>query len=125
MGAFNEMGAFDDQEFVLLPEHIKLLRAANVTWYEIETGAPAIDGKRPYGESGVARHIIEMMGWQPDPDDVTRREDRQDRENALRLHRDTETALQIVLSTGSFEPGVYVSSWHGRVWKRKDQTGDD
>lgn len=114
------MSAFDDQEFEIRPEHLKLLRAANVTWYEIETGAPAIDGKRPYGNSDVAHDVIDLMGWWDDPDDVTPRQEREDRANALRLHEETKTALQIVLNTGSFEPGVYVSDWYGREWKRKD-----
>lgn len=110
------MGALDDQTFELLTEHVKLLRAFNVTWYEIETGAPSIDGKRPYGNSNVAADVIELMGWQSDPDDVT---PRQDRARAMQLHEETKTALQVVLSTGSFEPGVYESDWHGREWRRK------
>ena len=112
--------AFEDQTFELRAEHVKLLRAANVTWYEIETGAPAIDGKRPYGNSDVAGDVIDLMDWKADPDDVTPRQDREDRAKAMQLHDETKTALQVVLSTGSFEPGVYESDWHGREWTAKD-----
>jgi hypothetical protein len=114
------MGTHDDQTFELHAEHVKLLRAFNVTWYEIETGAPAIDGKRPYGNSDVAGDVIEIMGWQTDPDDVTPRQDREDRHHAMQLHEETKTALQVVLSTGSFEPGIYESDWYGRKWRRRE-----
>lgn len=116
------MGTFDDQEFTLTAAHIKLLRAFNVTWYEIETGAPAIDGKRPYGNSDVPRDVIaevgEEMGWERDEDECTPRLWREQEAAAFELHKQTKTALQIVLSTGSFAPGVYRSDWYGRDWVR-------
>ena len=118
------MGAFDDQEFEIRPEHLKLLRAAHVTWYEIETGAPAIDGKRPYGNSAVAQDVIdevgELLGWERDEDECTPKRWREQEEAAIKLHHETAKALQIVLFTGSFELGVYVSDWYGREWERKE-----
>jgi hypothetical protein len=124
---------FEDQEFELRPEHIKLLRAAHVTWYEIEAGAPAIDGKRPYGNSDVARDVIdevgERMGWERDEDNCTPRQWREQKEAAIRLHQEMNMALQVVLNTGTFESGTYVSDWYGREWKPKptkeERSGDD
>ena len=46
------MSVFEDQEFELRPEHVKLLRAANITWYEIETGAPANRWQAPLWQLG-------------------------------------------------------------------------
>lgn len=115
------MGSFDDQKFELRPEHVKLLRATHITWYDVETGAPAIDGKRPYGNSDVALDVIDevgrLVGWETDEDECTPRQWREQEEAALALHRETKTALQVVLYTGAFVPGTYRSDWYGRAWK--------
>lgn len=108
--------------FTLLPEHIALLRRANVDWSESEAGAPRIDPKRPYGNSGfLTRQIAEILGWTLFEDacgekHLTREQDAR----AGQLHRETETALRIILQTGSFEPGRYVDAngW-GRGWQRE------
>jgi S-formylglutathione hydrolase FrmB len=115
----------DNQIFELRPEHVTLLRAAYVRWEEIETGAPAIDCKRPYGNSDVAGDVIELLGWQGDPDDVTPRQDREDRERAMLLHQETETALQVILSAASFEPGIYTAEKYGHDWHLQASVSDD
>ena len=43
--------------FELTENHIKLLRNAYVSWDDCETGAPAIDPKRPYGNKYIAQDI--------------------------------------------------------------------
>ncbi len=106
------------KRFVLTEEHIKLLRRMEVGWQDAETGAPEIDPKRPYGNSYVERDVLEILGLDhatmtvggvtvamdlPDDDDLPA----ELMERARKLHRETETALQIVLRTGSFEPGTY------------------
>lgn len=89
--------------FTLTADHIRLLRAASVCWEDCEAGAPAIDCKRPYGNSYVAGDVAELLNWATPDDDLT---DAQ-RTRALALHDETEVALQIVLTTGAFEPGDY------------------
>ena len=108
--------------FVLTDEHIALLRAAYIRWEDCEYGAPAIDCKRPYGNSAVEEDILEVLGWEPegtdefgDPAPAPEQEER-----AQRLHRETETALAIVLETGSFVPGTYRQSvpYSLRGWEK-------
>ena len=93
--------------FTLTPAHLALLNAAYVRWDDCEYGAPAIDSKRPYGNSGslVERDIARILGWIYRDEEPTEAQ----REHALQLHAETETALQIVLSTQSFKCGVYQS----------------
>lgn len=98
--------------FTLTEDHIKLLRRAIVRW---DDGAPAIDTKRPYGNSDVERDIAEIL-------DHPVALEEEIPENIIELfdqvHHETATALQVVLSTGTFEPGTYVTSksytndWH-------------
>lgn len=98
--------------FTLTSEHIKLLRSTNVGWDDCEYGAPAIDCKRPYGNSGalqIAQDIHELLKW-PFPAGEGAREDHFDGEGGARarkIHEELETALQIVLVVGAFEVGVY------------------
>lgn len=109
----------DDKRFTLTEQHVKLLRAATVRWEDIEWGAPAIDGKRPYGNGDIHDDIASILGEAhvcPNCDHHVLGE--RDRERLFALHRETETALQIVLSTGSFEPGEYVAPRYGRNWRR-------
>lgn len=90
--------------FTLTKDHIKLLRHAFVQWQDCETGAPEIDPKRPYGNSYVPEDVSEIIGYEVDWDKGATEE----QENYLiKLHRETETALQIILFTGKFKPGKY------------------
>lgn len=101
--------------FTLTADHLTLLCAANVGWDGCEYGAPAIDCKRPYGNSYVPGDIAAILGWQTDPD---RGLSRGQEDHAREIHEQTRSALQVVLSTGAFEPGTYVSDDYGRHWRR-------
>jgi len=88
--------------FTLTEDHLKLLRKMYVGWSCCEYGAPEIDPKRPYGNSWVGGDIHEILsGNYPEELDDELEEKYSD------LHRETETALQIVLCTGKFEAGTY------------------
>jgi len=105
------------KEFDLTEDHIFLLRHAYVDWDDCETGAPAINCKRPYGNSSVAEDILEMLGesWgeKPVKDDDDYDEWTEDQKTrALKVHHETQYALQIILCTGKFEPGTYRKSRH-------------
>jgi hypothetical protein len=95
--------------FTITPEHINLLRNAVVRWEDCEFGAPAIDCKRPYGNSSVYEDMIEILGY--DKASYVK-------EYLNKLHRETETVLQIFLYTGEMKTGKYVSERYGAVWKR-------
>ena len=91
--------------FELTGDHLALLRAAWWRWEQVEQGAPAIDPKRPYGNSDVATDVIEILGW-PEP-----AEDEQPPEatikRALWLHAETLAALEVICHVGAAIPGTY------------------
>ena len=62
-------------EFTVTEDHLKLLRHIHLYWdYGEGYGAPAINPKRPYGDSYVERSIAEILDA-PDGDwEWTRRE---------------------------------------------------
>jgi hypothetical protein len=93
--------------FELTENHIKLLRNAYVSWDDCETGAPAIDPKRPYGNKYIAQDIHEILTDGGSLYDLSEGERDELERDYLELHRETQTALQIVLSVGTFEPGNY------------------
>lgn len=102
----------DIQRFTLTKDHIKLLRNFYVGWQDCETGAPEIDTKRPYGNSDVWNDIHEILTGHCLPqfhDEIV--------ERYLKLHRETEIALQIILSTGKFKAGTYESESWTNDWK--------
>ena len=107
--------------FTMTVEHIALLRAAYVYWERCESGAPCIDPKRPYGNGDVARDVAKIIGEPATGDTYDDMPDEQ-RARLLRLHRETEEALQIVLVTGSFEPGNYrrTDTHKTRSWVRDE-----
>lgn len=98
--------------FELKEEHIKLLRATNVSWDNCEFGAPCIDPKRPYGNSSVVHDIAEILDLDVSTDEAYYEHE----EYCKQLHKETQTALQIVLSTGSFEPGIYTCRKYSYNW---------
>lgn len=91
----------------------------SVGWQDCEYGAPEINPKRPYGNSGVESDVAEILGWEVNEDEGLSDEQS---EAAATLHRQTETALQIVLQTGAFEPGRYENrdkfAPYGTTWVR-------
>ena len=106
--------------FHLTDEHIKLLSHMFTSWEDAEFGAPSIDPKRPYGNSNVVDDMREILGIEPDkcpecgyvlnangPSDS----------DLDTLHRELETALQVVLRTVSFVPGTYVTEDYSRDWR--------
>lgn len=106
-----------DDTFELTADLVKLLRASwvNEELSGDEYGAAEIDPKRPYGNSDVELDIAEELGWLPGEDGPTDEE----RARARELHALTPTALQVVLSTGSFEPGTYRRiTRYGNRWER-------
>lgn len=106
---------FENQRFTLKPEHLTLLRRAYIGWEDCEFGAPAIDCKRPYGNSSVYRDIAEILGITPA--DADEEEFSEEQEAYMRrLHEETQTALQIILSTGTMVPGVYEAPAYSRDW---------
>ena len=98
------------QYFTVTEDHLKLLRRFHVGWQNMETGAPEIDPKKPYGNGGVEGDIHKILtGGNGKLFD-------EDCQRYRAIHRETEKALQIVLSTGYFKPGKYKCEMGGYEW---------
>ena len=109
-----EMVSWDTvREFTVTEDHLKLLRHAHLYWdYDEGYGAPAINPKRPYGNSYVERDIAEILEA-PDSDweweDGAKAHPTQEAEERFtRLHVETMIVLHIALATGEFRPGSYI-----------------
>lgn len=104
-----------DETFTLTEDLVTLLRNSFVTegLTGCEYGAAEIDPKRPYGNSDVATDIAELLAWAIPEGGLSEAQ----REDARTLHGLTPLALQVVLSTGSFRPGVYRRTEpYGSTW---------
>lgn len=102
-----------DSKFTVKPEHGLLLGRMIVRWEDGEFGAPAIDSKRPYGNSDVIEDMCEILGIEYDEDEGVSASTEAE---LTALHRETVTALQILLSTGSLEDREYESHDYGTTW---------
>lgn len=114
--------------FEVTEHHLKLLRHSHVMWSSIINGelfgAATIDPRRPYGDADVIRSIGKILEWPvwskgqafdwedgEIPDKVY---------NELEeIHQQTDIALQVVLSTGKFEAGIYYWPQPGAPWYLK------
>jgi len=102
---------FDKIRFVLTEDHLKLIRRMTVRYNDyFEFGAPEIDPKRPYGNSSVYYDIVEILDIDPKGGDGHDSEFTEEQEELmLGIHKSTAKALQVILASGSFEPGIYES----------------
>jgi len=108
--------------FELKEEHLKLLQNTYIRWDDCEYGAPAIDSKRPFGNSGRYTIILEMaetLGIKTFKDvegyDTVTEEQAEYLET---LWGETQTALQIILRNRTFKPGVFEATGYSVDWKR-------
>lgn len=106
------------ETFVVTEDHLKLMRRMVVGWGGGEYGAPAISCKRPYGNSDVPGDVSEILGWPKRNEDYEFPPGQQERCEAI--HKETAKALQVVLSAGRFEAGLYVSRKYGE-WEISDR----
>lgn len=93
----------DIEQFELQEPHITLLQNAYVSWEDCEYGAPSIDCKRPYGNSNVLEDMRALLGGYTD-------------DELAELHKETQTALQVILDTKSFQWGLYEREKYGGKW---------
>jgi hypothetical protein len=113
-------------KFFLHNIHIILLRNLNIYWdRELYYGAVQIDAKRPYGNSDVWGHIVEIL--EIDPNEVFDEDHNyiNGSEKLLNaIHCQVCCALQVVLSTASFDTGWYrlTNKYKSNSWIRDVQT---
>jgi hypothetical protein len=102
------------KEIKIKKEHIALLNRAYVRWEDGEFGAPAIDCKRPYGNSSVVEDIIEIIKpkipakvkelLDDGSIDLEQAFTSKEIEQFEKLHQETEFVLQIILRNVNKSP---------------------
>ena len=109
----------DSKVFEVTEDHIKLLKGMYIGWDDCEFGAPAVDPKRPYGNSSVIADIAEILGWMDDDWWDGDQETDQWREAGNKIHNEMQTVLQILVRNLSIEPGTYkTSTSYGNDWTK-------
>jgi hypothetical protein len=104
------------ESFIVTQYHINLLRRMHIDWCYDEFGSPAVDPKRPFGNSDVYQDMLEILGLHQ-PDEWTDIAPEQaDYLNSI--YAQTAVALQILVSTGNVEPGEYTREKYSSNWVR-------
>lgn len=104
-----------NNRFELKIEHIALLQNMYWEYSDCGTGAPAVDCKRPYGNSYVPPDVAKILGVELDQNN----EDKYDEQvrEIMQFHYDSHTALEIILQRQSFELGTFEKSKNG-IWNK-------
>jgi len=110
-----------DKEFEVTEDHMKLLPHL---WFEYDSctefGAPAVDPKRPYGNSDVYDDIAEHIGIVAEKDSYGDNKFTNNQMwHMLRVHKEMTTVLNIMVRNGGVEAGVYTASAYGQDWIKK------
>ena len=100
------------QYFFVTDGHLKLLKRMYVGWDHCEFGAPAIDCKRPYGNSDVLMDMAEILDIP-----VERDSDLPDQELRF-LHEEMKTVLQILVFNLGIEGGLYRAEEYSQEWSK-------
>lgn len=95
-----------------------------VSWNDCEFGAPEINPKRPYGNSNVEDDIAEILGLQLFEDAYGERHLSKEQDIYIsKIHKEMETALQILVCNLGIEVGEYESTDYGTRWTLKGANG--
>lgn len=98
-------------QFAVTEDHIALLENINLVWEDAEFGAPAVDCKRPYGNSSVYYDIAEILGIEKEEDDFT-----VDQKDYMRnVHQDMWDLLQILID--NYDKKIKV----GQIYEKVDR----
>ena len=113
-------------KFELKKDHIKLLKHLRWSMVSDQLVSRGDDveeyGDSPFGGDDLLEDMCIILNGKPDNfnpiDDETLVSTLSDEEraNILALHFELPTALDIILYTGSFEPGHYKRKWYDRNW---------
>lgn len=103
------------ESFVVTQYHIDLMKRMNIDWCYDEFGSPAVDPKRPFGNSSVYFDMLEILGL-PEQDEYTLTPDQTDYLD--KIYAQTAIALQILVYFGSIEPGEYTREKYSSNWVR-------
>jgi len=113
---------FDKIKFTITEDHLKLINNMYVEYDDCEFGAPAVNPKRPYGNSAVYADMGEILGIIPtiiDEYDEDCSEFDDDQVAMMdKLHNETAMAIQIIFKTKKFEVGDYECEAYSTDWEK-------
>lgn len=129
----------ENKKFEIKEEHLILLSKMYVCWQDCEFGAPEIDPKRPYGNSDVIQDMIKILGlktlkegiyefelydekWLLKGEDkfnlyLEGKNEQKLVDKLIKLHKETQTALQICLKIKKFKKGRFEAGAYSQDWK--------
>ena len=109
----------DSLEFNVSEDHFKLLKGMRWEWWDCEFGSPAVDCKRPYGNSSVYPDIAEILdipyGHENDAWYTYKQLN-----YMYKRHREMETYLQILCYFGEIPLGRYKRKYEWENWEKVD-----
>lgn len=109
-----------EQRFTITDDHLKLLARLEFEYDpSIEFGAPAVDPKRPYGNSDVYGDMRKILGLPEYDEDDSWNLGAQEQLLDV-LHREMATVLQIIARTGRVQAGDYDARKYFNDWKPVD-----
>lgn len=117
-------------QFELKTEHLLLLKHLNwcLNDKKLIVSTDVDDDREnpiPFMSDTLYEGIDLILNGKPkdfDPlkEDAVREFSKEEKENMDKLYEELPTALDIILYTGKFEVGMYLSRYHLRDWKRTD-----
>lgn len=109
-----------NETFRLTEQHIRLLRVATIVHNEEGwLGHPGFDKKRPFGSGDITEGMAEILGVPTIETDTEGTHYPKGTGHRMRqIYSELATALQIVLCTGTFLPGIYKQKSY-REWELK------
>jgi len=106
--------------FLVTPDHIKLLQRAMISWDDRENQGACVDPLQPYGSTCLICDVAKILEMKPKLDlkTGTTEYSEEQKEYVMKMHTETQMALQIFLKTGKMEAGYYEhDGWYN--WRRK------
>lgn len=96
------------RQFTLTEDHLTLLQRARWLWNgDYGFGAVSIDGKYPFIDCGLVDNVCTILGWDYVDEDEDEAGAQEQAVKVKALYEELLEALEIVLHTRSFVPGVY------------------
>ena len=105
----------ENRTFEVRQEHIKLIKNMCVSWNDSCFGSPTVDSKRPYGTTLVLERMAEILDMELKDEEEDSLSDSQI-ECLMKLHKETETVLEILLYNCSLEVGIYINKGYANEW---------
>ncbi len=111
----NETETFEVEDY-----HIELLRESYASWNDMESGAPSIDPKRPYGDKDIIRSVAKIVGRESELFDEMglRTGKNKEYEELYAVHEEMKTVLGILLDNPveGIQEGVYERKKYSGTW---------